>query len=180
MVTPLKTAQQFVKDHQEWFEPYRNHEATWEERPKGKKYNLENANLEGADLTNANLIDANLHGANLRDANLAHAILKKANLSNADLQGANLRFAYLAYANLINATLTDADFESADLFFAKIDSKWKYYIKSQNIYNFVFIEWVEPQDKSKLDQYMNLVGNLKEHGFSNSDILKIIDSFEKS
>jgi len=131
-----KTAEQFIQDHQEWLKLWKNNEATLEERPIGKKYDLNNAklqdaNLQGADLSYAKLYYAKLEGADLTNANLEDAKLFGANLSNTDLIGAKLN--------------------NADLYGAKIDIKCKDYIKTQNVRYFRDIKWIESEDKNEIN-----------------------------
>jgi len=191
----MKTAEQFVKDHQKWLKLYRNNQANWNERPEGREYNLENADLSnqdlkfadledanlsnaylhdaylqsaylnganlqsadlsGADLQSADLSGADLIGANLQDANLNKANLIGANLNHANLNHANLNHANLTNANLTNANLTktnliDAYLHSAKFQDARIDEKWKIYIKNQNVRYYHDIKWVEPEDKNEI------------------------------
>jgi len=209
MAKKFKSAEQFVKDHQEWLELFMNTKgiraiSLWDERPEGKDYNLINADLVGldcrfadlrdADLTHANLTHANLRNSNLEYANLTNinfsfadltnadltnADLSKAILTNAILTNAKLSFAKLNNADLSYANLTDAGLEGAGLFGAKIDMKWKNYISKENVRGFKTIDWIERYIDEKLDKYMEVVNKLKENGLSNNQIMEIIDLLEK-
>jgi len=148
-----KTAEQFLTDHYDWLALYEDGGATWEERPKGKDYNLEYAyfrytNLEYADLSHANLTNANLRGANLFYANLNNAKLHSSLLTNADLHYADLTNANLMGANLFYVNLNNANLTNTDLFSATIPIKWKDYIQSQNVIGFGAIRWLGNQNPS--------------------------------
>jgi len=204
MANKLKTAEQFLKDHEKWLKLFENDKVTLGERPKGKKYELSGVNLEGAKLNHANLRDANLSYADLTNANLFGADLTNADLTNADLTNAKFRHAILNEATLKNVIMKDTDFTRADFISAdlrdvnleplfgtgylydidlknaKVDRKYKENLNRELVHRYGTVQWIADAiiPDEKLNTYMKLVDHLKIQGFSNSDILKIIDSLE--
>ena len=76
----MKKLNKILEDHKLWLN----------DKPKGKRADLQGANLRDANLRFADLQDANLQFANLQDANLQFA-----NLQDADLQDADIDFSCL-------------------------------------------------------------------------------------
>ena len=84
-------------------------------KPGGKRVDLQDADLRGADLRGADLRGADLRFADLRGTDLQRADLRFADLRDADLRDANLRDANLRGAVLQGAVLQGAVLQGANL-----------------------------------------------------------------